>query len=173
MKRSLLALAVVAMATSAHADNRRGWYIGGGPGFIDTGVASGDGGSVGFSAIEFYGGYKLNPYVGGELRLGTGLGDDNDSFFQYEIPYTAAAYYRVESANQVAKLYGLLGAAVVSIEATSGNSVTSDTPVGLSYGAGIGFVIGPRGNLNFEIRQLLNNADYELEVVSASYDFRF
>lgn len=183
MKRAILAIAVLAAATSAQADNRRGWYIGGGPGYIDTGVNSGDGGSIGFSAIELYGGYKLNPFVGGELRLGTGLAGDNATVINlsdnsmvnvdYSITHAISGYYRVESANQVAKIYGLVGFSSIGLDAEATGVDASDTPLGFSYGAGIGFVVGPKGNLNFEYRALLRTDDYEFDILSINYDFRF
>ena len=187
LKRSILAVSVLSVASGALADNRQGFYAGGGVGFIDSGVGTPDGGAVGFNALEFFGGYKLSPYVGGEVRLGFGLSDDKTTVSingvaqqeeVYEIPYTASLYYRVESANQVAKLYGLLGFSIVGIDATV-TTITGDrfgqddNPTGLSYGGGIGFVVNPRANINIEYRTLLSDENYNFEIVSLTYDFRF
>lgn len=216
MKRTLLALAVLATATAAHADNRRGFYIGGGANYIDLKVSSavntGDigpdlqldsPGSIGVAGLELYGGYKFNSYIGGELRVGTGLAESSETTNNYTIVQIAGAgtpetsddvfetqlassstrdfsvshfvstYYRVESANQVAKLYGLLGFSSVTLSADNGASSDSETYNGLSYGAGLGFVLSPRGNLNFEYKRLVDDGDFGFDVLSVNYDFRF
>lgn len=182
MKRSLIASAILlAASASVQADNLRGWYVGGGPSYVDSGASSGDGGNVGFTAIDLYGGYKYSPYIGGEFRLGTGLGGDNGDVEQngatvnadYDLAYYASAYYRVESANQVAKLYGLLGVTTLGIDFDTPTQSGSNTETGISYGAGIAFVIDSRSNLNIEYRSLLNTSDAEFTSLGISYDFRF
>lgn len=182
MKRTILAIAVfsVTAATQA-AESEQGWYVGGGPSYIDTGVQSGDGGSVGFSAIELYSGYQYSALVGGEVRLGTGLSRDNAAAtingerinVDYEIAYTASAYYRVQAQNEVAKIYGLFGLSSVGLDAFTETGDVSDTPTSYSYGVGIGFVLGERGSWNIEYRALLHNNDYEFDITALSYSYRF
>lgn len=188
MKRTLLALAVLAAAASAQADNRRGFYTGASVSRVDTNISSTGGGWVGVNAIELVGGYKYNWYLGGEMRLGTGLSSDDGNGItsvevEHSVTHMASLYYRVESSNQTAKLYGLFGFSSVgmdfeALEADDGLGISvgdtdSKTYSGLSYGAGIGFVINRRTNLNFELRQLLDSDDVSFEAATIGFDFRF
>ena len=163
----------------AHADNRQGWYAGGAATHVDSGLGvAPDGDRLKFNGAEGYGGFKLNPYVGGELRIGTGLTTAEVTVasqkLEYSLTHYVAAYYRVESANQVAKLYGLAGLSQLNIDISGDNGGTfSGTESGFSYGFGIGFVTGLRTNLNFEYRRLMSNEDFAFDIVTVGVDFRF
>lgn len=184
-KRCLFLLSTLTLASIAHADNRQGWYLGGGPGFVDTGVASGDGGTIGFSTLELYTGYKYSGLLGAELRLGTGISGDNGTVisdidgesvsqdYEYDLTHSASFYYRAEAISPAAKIYALLGYSSVGLEGANDVVVLTNTSNGVSYGGGIGFFIEPKGNLNFEYRTLLSNENYKFEVLSISYDYRF
>ena len=177
MKRTLLALSLLVVAVSSQADNRRGFYAGAGVSYIDSGLNATDGGSVGFTTIELLGGYKLNPYVGAELRVGTGInGDENtidETVIEYDVAHYESLYYRVESANQIAKFYGLLGYSNMEVDASTDTASENSSDSGFSWGAGIGFVTSPRGNLNFEYREILNSGDNQFYGWTMNYDFRF
>ncbi len=177
MKRSILACALLAACGFAQADNRQGWYAGAGGTFINSGVSSGDGGSISFTAAEILGGYKYNPYVGGELRIGLGFSGDDRSIdgetYEFGINHYESLYYRIETANQTAKLYGLLGFSNISIEADDGMNSSSASDSGLSWGAGVGFALDPRSNLNFEYRNIISNDDNDFYAFGINYDFRF
>lgn len=160
MKRFMLALLPL-MAASTYADTQSnsGFYVGGGASSVKN-----DWDDTKWSPVEIFGGYKLNPFVGGEVRIGKSVGGS------IKIKDYEALYYRVESANSVGKTYLLAGYSRAKIE-----KMTFD---GISYGAGVGFVINDRFNLNLEYRMLLNGSDkykddIELSSLGITLDYRF
>lgn len=161
--KSLVAavLSLAAVSVLADTDSSSGFYVGGNVVEVEANRNLGN-----WTAIEAVGGYKLNPYVGGEVRLGA-AGEGSPNLDAY-----SAAYYRVESANDVAKAYLLVGYAVTSF---SGDDDNSSDYQGLSYGGGAGFVINRRINFNVELRQLVkdNDDDIDLMAISAGVDYRF
>jgi hypothetical protein len=182
MNKSLISIALLsALATSAYADNRSGFYAGLGGLRVETDLRSVGGGSSAVNAAELFGGYKHNAYIGGELRVGVGVSESNflatvgteTASVELTIPTYQSIYYRVESANQTAKSYLLLGYSSVELESEFQSRTGSDTEGGLSYGGGIGFVINERGNLNFEYRVLVDTSSRELTTLGVNYDFRF
>lgn len=165
--KNLVAAVLSLAAVSAVADTQstNGFYVGGNVVQVE---ATGD---VDWTAVEVTGGYKLSPYVGGEVRLG-GAGDGDPNLTGY-----GSAYYRVESANDVAKTYLLAGysfAAVSLDDALPGEDDSIDLQ-GFSYGVGVGFVINRWINFNVEFRQLLkdNDENIDLRAWSAGIDYRF
>ncbi len=177
IKRLIFATALASTAIAAVADNREGFYAGGGITYINSGVAASDGGDIGFTTIEFYGGYKYNDYIGGELRVGTGLnGDDNtvnDVVFENSISHYESIYYRIESINQVAKIYGLLGYTNLEVDIDSPTGTDSGSDSGASWGVGVGFVTSPNMNLNFEYKTILQSGDNDFTGISVNLDYRF
>lgn len=178
MKRSLLALSIIALSFSANADNRKGWYLGGGAASINSGLRLGDNsaeGSMKFVALEVNGGYKFSNILGVDARIATGLAGDerfvNETINEFSILHYESIYYRPELVNEIAKFYGLFGATNMSFKNnTSGNTVSE---TGFSWGAGVGFVIGLHSNLNFEYRNLLTNDDRDVNSFGMTYDYRF
>jgi opacity protein-like surface antigen len=172
MKKFLIA-ALALSAASAYADtsSMRGFYLGGG-----ASSTKNDWDSTTFNPVEIFGGYKLNPYVGGEIRAGASSGGDA------KITNFESIYYRTESANSVGKTYLLLGYTHADIEAENGNYNFN----GFSYGAGVGFIVNDYFNLNLEYKILLdgdgthyidkiNEEDTEIKLssVSVTVDYRF
>ena len=129
-----------------------------------------------FKPVELFGGYKLNPFVGGEIRVGGSGGTDKISNFE-------SVYYRTESANSVGKTYLLVGYTHLDLETTAGNFNFN----AFSYGAGVGFIINDQFNLNLEYKVLVDgkgthyvskfisdeNQKMMLNSVSATVDYRF
>ena len=154
-------LSLAAVSAVADTQSLSGFYAGGNLVEVD---GSDDIGR--WTAIEAVGGYKLNPFVGGEIRLG-GAGDSEPNLDAY-----SSIYYRTESANDTTKAYLLAGYTVASFSGEGGDSESFD---GFSYGAGAGFVINREFMLNFEVRQLLkdNDADLDLTAFSIGFDYRF
>ena len=153
-------LSLAAVSTLADTQSRSGFYVGGNLVKVDGNDDIGN-----WTAIEAVGGYKLNSFVGGEVRVG-GAGDSDPNLDAY-----TSIYYRTESANDTAKAYLLAGYTVARFSA-DGDSEDFD---GFSYGAGAGFVINSGFVLNFEVRQLLkdNDADLDLTAFSIGTDYRF
>lgn len=116
-----------------------------------------------WTALEIAGGYKHNPFVGFESRIGVGGSP--------ELLY-GGLYYRTESANDAAKTYLLVGFAGANIKSKTGDDLSL---VGPSYGAGVGFPVGKRFNFNLEYRVLVDDGDEDvsLNAVTASLDYRF
>jgi opacity protein-like surface antigen len=165
--RLIITAGLLALPVSAFAVNTEpsGFYAGVGASQIDYSgkVLDAVGGKPEWTAIEFAGGYKHNPYVGVEARLGASTSPD--------LLYSGL-YYRTESANETAKTYLLLGFAGANVKATSGKDLSLSGP---SYGAGVGFPVGKHFNFNLEYRQLLDDssADVRLNALTASLDYRF
>lgn len=168
MKKILVA-ALALSAASAFADTQtnNGFYIGGG-----VSSTNNDWNSVNFTPIEFFGGYKMNSFVGGEVRIGAAGGDEKITNFE-------SIYYRTESANRVGKTYLLAGFSHVELETTGGNFSFD----GISYGAGVGFTLNDQFNLNLEYKVLVDGKGTQststeskkmmLNSVSATLDYRF
>lgn len=171
--KKLLVAALSLAAASALADTQsfEGFYVGGGISNIRN-----DWNSETFEPAEIFGGYKLNSFVGGEVRAGSSSGKQKIRNFE-------SVYYRTESANSVGKTYLLLGYTRVDLDTTAANFSLD----GFSYGAGVGFVINDRFNLNLEYKVLVNgkgtatlpdgtdvdNQKMKLSGVSATVDYRF
>ena len=171
--KKLLVAALSLAAVSALADTQSfdGFYAG-----LGVSNTRNDWNSVTFEPVEIFGGYKMNPYVGGEVRVGSSSG--NQKINNYE-----SVYYRTESANSVGKTYLLLGYTRLDLDTSVGNFNFN----GFSYGAGVGFVISESFNLNLEYKVLANgkgtaslndgtdidNQKMKLSSVSATVDYRF
>ena len=182
IKRTLTAAAVVAASVGAVADNQHGFYAGAGFSYLDSGVASGDGGSVGFTTVDFIGGYKHSDLIGAEIRVGTGASGDNTTPDPDDVSATTvdisvghyeSLYYRIESINQVAKLYALLGYTNIEIEGDDGTTTESNSDSGMSWGAGIAFILNPKSSMNFEYKTLIDTDDSEFTSFSMNFDYRF
>ena len=172
MKKVLVAaLALSAVSAFADTQSNSGLYVGGG-----ISNTNNDWNSVTFKPVELFGGYKLNPFVGGEIRVGGSGGTDKISNFE-------SVYYRTESANSVGKTYLLVGYTHLDLETTGGNFNFN----GFSYGAGVGFIINDQFNLNLEYKVLadgkgtyykdkftsFDDKKMMLNSVSATVDYRF
>lgn len=174
MRNWLAAVALGLPMVAVAGDNTvGGFYVGGGA--ADVKLSFEEGGSLDWTAVEVIGGYKHNPFVGGEARLGYGSQDGFDLLY-------SSVYYRTESSNDTAKTYLLLGYTFGAV-AFDGDPDEDDTVSlnGVSYGAGVGFSITPRLNFNLEYRMILDgDAKYdgdseniEMSGVSLNVDYRF
>ena len=149
----------------SYADPTGGFYAGGGVASIDFKEEDG----INWTAIEAIGGYKLNPFVGGEARLAF-ASDTPDLFY-------SSLYYRTESVNDTAKTYLLLGYTLGTIDAAD-DSISIN---GVSYGAGVGFPVTSNLYFNLEYRMLMDGTgkedgekfDVELQALSINVDYRF
>jgi len=172
--KKLLAAVCAFSALTAYADTQSfdGFYVGGGTSNVRNTWDNNK-----WNPVEIFGGYKLNPFVGGEIRFGESTGGDT-KITNYE-----SVYYRTESSNSVGKTYLLLGYTHADVDAQTGNFNFN----GFSYGAGVGFVINDQFNLNLEYKVLANakgtwyqdkyhqvdDLSIKLSSVSATVDYRF
>jgi len=179
--RTILFLAIALIALPTFADNLRGYYAGAAIDFVDGNATDAEGNNVGFRVLEFNGGYKYNSWLGGELRLGIGASGESYSVNEggsvvegeVDIDHFESIYYRAESSNTVAKIYGLIGYSNIQTSASFPGGTTSASKSGPSYGFGVGFVMNEKTNLNFEYRQIINTDDSEFTTVSLGFDYRF
>ncbi len=172
MKKILVAaLAFSAAASYADTGSFDGFYVGLGKTKVRNDITD-----VTWSPVEIFGGYKLNSFVGGELRYGQTTGGDS------EITNFESAYYRVESSNSVGKTYLIAGYTHIDFSAPDGDFNFN----GFSYGAGVGFVINDQFNLNFEYKVLADadgtryidkftraSLSTKLTSIGATVDYRF
>lgn len=149
---------------------------------IDGNMKNTDGVSAHFFTLEFNGGYKHSSWLGAEARVGLGITKETIPNPDYDpvpppgtpaqpatvdvkVDHHASIYWRPETANPTAKLYGLLGATTMS--------VNSNSRSGLSYGGGIGFKMYDHWNFNVEYRMLFSDENDDFNAFSAGVDYRF
>lgn len=172
MKKILVAaLAFSAASTFADTNAFEGFYVGGGTSNVRNDITDAK-----WSPIEVFGGYKLNSFVGGEIRYGQSAGGDS------KITNFESVYYRVESSNSVGKTYLIAGYTHIDFSAWDGDFNFN----GFSYGAGVGFVINEQFNLNLEYKVLADadgthyinkfaraSLSTKLSSIGATVDYRF
>lgn len=162
---TILLLASGSALAASKFDRLDKFFIGGSISSIDFDYENAD---FGYTTTELIGGYKYNGYLSVDLRLGLGTGDSSSSGSLT----SAALYWRPETANETAKIYGLVGVATVSISDQEGTD-DSYSEAGLSYGAGVGFTFDQNWNLNFEYRYFLDNSDVDSDGFTVNVDYRF
>lgn len=175
----------------ALADNQRGFYAGVGYTLIDDAkdsVVKTDEARAG----EVFGGYKYNGFLGAELRVGFGAstgdykvyenGDFTGTKIERDVGEYVSVYYRPEIVNKEAKLYGLLGYTNMDITyetfSVTGDSQTLVSSVeekasGLSYGVGIGYVMGKNISANLEWKNISDEIGNAANATSLTIDYRF
>ncbi|SMF22215.1 outer membrane autotransporter barrel domain-containing protein [Alteromonadaceae bacterium Bs31] len=179
--RILLLVLALLLAPLGFADNLRGFYAGGNLDFIDGNTTDASGNDTGFRALEVTGGYKHNSWLGGEVRVGFGVSGEDYSIdvggdivdVDVSIDHFESIYYRAESSNSVAKLYGLLGYSNVQTSSELQGDSSSSSKSGPSYGVGVGFAMRENSNLNFEYRQIINSDGAEFTALNIGFDYRF
>lgn len=185
--RAFIFTLVFLIAASVHAAKDRGTYLGAGFGLVNVGAKSPFGSDVTFKTFEMQLGYKYNKYLGFEVRSGLSVQDESlesdttgvglsgsvdasiDSYLSY--------YYRAELANEIAKVYFLLGQTEITttleFDDGSGRPSRQTTESGLSYGVGFGLWLNERMNLNFEFKTLVDTESDAFTSGSVTADFRF
>lgn len=168
-----LTLAVLLLATSSafagsKFDRLDKFYVGGSINSIDAKTDVDE--DRGFFSTELIVGYKYNGFLGAEIRLGAGSEEDNGSGGSGSFT-SASFFWRPETSNSIAKIYGLIGFATVSVPET--DLEESGTQTGGALGGGFGFTFNEAWNLNFEYRYFINASDFEAKGFSVNVDYRF
>ena len=179
--RYLVASVFIFFVNTAHSqgflDSFESVYLGGGVNFIDTRIDVIGGSKLNFTALELVTGVKYNRFLGLDARIGVSINNEALPGNQTaELPFYYAVYWRPESKNATAKLYGLLGFAGVESEiavAAPGGNAGSTSTSGLSYGAGVGFALDEKWNLNIEGRKLLDTDNESFATFAINVDRRF
>ena len=169
----------------AFASKDRGVYVGAGFNLVNIGAEDRFSNDVQFKVGEILLGYKHNRFVGLEARTGMSLNDEviainqngnsgADTTLKASFSTYTSIYYRAEFANEIAKLYLLLGQTQLSTvnEFTDTNDVTL-TDSGFSYGIGLGLWLNERINLNFEIKNLVTTDTDSFFSSGINVDYRF
>lgn len=174
-----------AFVSGAHASKDQGVYVGGGLHLVDVGISDPFENSVNFICGDISLGYKYNNYVGVEVRYGRSLRDEvlavEDEATGLPEPVNSklnsyfSAYYRAELANEIAKVYVLIGqtdmTTVIDYEDRDLHIELSES--GLSYGLGFGLWLDERMNLNFEFKTLVETDIQSFTAGSITADYRF
>lgn len=177
-------LASLFLSSASWADKDKGVYAGAGINFVNVGVLDPFANEVNFKTGDLQLGYKYNSYLGIELRYGASLQDevisvDDGSGFDSSVTATigqyTSIYYRPELANEIAKLYMLLGQTSLqtSLEVESDESTIETSESGFSYGFGFGLWLDEKMNLNFEYKILVTTSADSFTATSLSADYRF
>lgn len=184
--RIALPVALALASTGSYADNLRGFYVGGGISTIDVDKSSSFK-KADFEMAEVVAGYKYNAWLGAEIRYGTGLnsatldlqsqwGDilgDLEDELRMDIEHYRAVYYRPEAVNETGRFYALLGYADIDYSVSYSGYESDASESGLSWGLGLGFIITPRFNLNFEYKNLMDMDDLRFTTITGQVDYRF
>ncbi|PCK10076.1 MAG: hypothetical protein COA42_00320 [Alteromonadaceae bacterium] len=170
---------------SALATEDKGFYFGAGLEIVNVGAEDFFSNDVNFPVGQISVGYKHHSFLGLELRAGGGLSEEVVAFDQNTDsgrPVSADAsitsfysiYYRAELANEIAKLYLLVGQTSVETETNfDGDLIFSRSESGLSYGLGFGLWINEDVNLNFEYKVFVDYGDGVFNSVGLNADYRF
>ncbi|MDO3387577.1 porin family protein [Gilvimarinus sp. SDUM040013] len=176
---ALLLPAALLTSGAALADNNRGFFAGVGASAINVDdSASFD--KANLWTAEIFGGYKLNPWLGAEVRYGTGLGEE-ELYLDYaglsttkmDIDNSVSIYYRAEAVNQTGRFYALLGYSDVEFTVLGNGASATLSEDDFSWGLGAGFIVAPKLSLNFEYRNLVDVDAYRFTTITTSLDYRF
>ncbi|SHI02095.1 porin family protein [Ferrimonas marina] len=176
--RPLLGVVLLLMFSPAQADwewdflTRGHWYTGLQVGYTETKIDAGTAHPVTLHAL---GGYQFNPYLGIETRIGLGLNDDTvvddveagiDSYYGLYLTGTWPL-------TDWVKLYGLLGATNLDLEANDQPSQRSDSATDLSYGVGFSLYATEQLSLNLEVISWVEKGRFDVSALNfgVRYDF--
>lgn len=186
----LITSVLVGLTTAhVHADNARGFFVGANLGgvmaddLMNVDPADEEEG-LNLGTIEVVAGYKYNGYVGVDVRLGSGFTDkdvriSDTQQIQYSIDSYNAVYYRLESINDKARFYALLGYSDVTSTAKLLNNDDDElesiesSESGASAGFGAGWFLENNLNVNVEIRALLVTEDITMPTATLGLEYRF
>lgn len=186
MMRIALPVTLALASTASHADNMRGFYLGGGISTIDVDKSSSFK-KADIEMAEVVAGYKYNSWLGAEVRYGTGLnsatldlqsqwgdiiGELADEL-RMDLDHYRGVYYRPEAVNETGRFYALLGYAEIDYSVRYEGYEATASEDGLSWGLGLGFIITPRLNLNFEYKNLIDLDDLRFTTITGQVDYRF
>ena len=180
MRKALITLLILTHGV-CHAQPALELFTGGGLNFIATNLTDGleQDDSVTFTGGELQLGFKYNGWAGIEVRTGASFGDA-ETFISPGVTATTtidsytSIYYRLESASEYSRTYLLIGQTTVDTESDfSDGTLTTGSESGLSFGAGIGFLLNSNLNLNIEAKQLLNVDDVRFNSIGLTLDYRF
>ncbi len=173
----VIAGASLALSISAPVNAQPKPYLGVGAGFFEyeeDGVSDDAtlAGAYGRAGVEFI------DNISGELRLGTGIGDDDVSVggtnVTVELDYFVGAYLRGSlPVHETVKPYAIIGATEGELTASAGGFSVSASESDLSYGFGLDFLIDERSTVSVEYMSYLDKDEASVTALTASVSARF
>jgi len=184
MTKIIAVLGLLCVSVAVFADKDKGVYFGGGINLVTVGAEDRFRNDVNFKAGEVILGYKHNNYLGLEVRGGASLDDEViairdtalglDEAADSNIEEYFSVYYRAELANEIAKLYLLVGQSAIKTRTEFGDdSFVQSSDTGFSYGIGFGLWLDERMNLNFEFKNLVDTQNDSFVAGGINADYRF
>lgn len=173
------------LTCSALATEDKGFYIGAGLEIVNVGAEDFFSNDVNFPVGQINFGYKHHRFLGLEVRAGGSLTEEVVAFDENtdsgrpvsadsSITSFYSVYYRAELANEIAKLYLLVGQTAVETETSfDGSLISNRSESGPSYGLGFGLWINEDVNLNFEYKVFVDYGDGIFSSVGLNADYRF
>lgn len=180
-KLSILLLLIVSSGVAADSP---AFYLGGGVAQVDAGDSFY---GEKFTALEVIGGYRHNDLLGLELRIGRGISDEDITLqygdFNQDEPIVLqetgslsldrynSVFYRPQFGENRFNVYGLLGYSQIKLSLSGSNIHDSVSDSGLAYGAGAGWAVLPKLNINFEFRRFDDDPEHDVIAANAVYSF--
>jgi opacity protein-like surface antigen len=178
--KKLLLLGLSVLATSAHAW-QPAYYVGSGVTWWQFGV-HGLPGTATIGTLEGLAGIDFTPYTAVEVRLGAGMNTGRQRYvettLEIDTPYFASIYFKPQLRNEIASLYGLLGATTTDVNANFSPSIqpgdtVDDTYTDLSYGIGVSFVASEHFDVTFEWKKLIATDEFDMRGGTIGFTYRF
>lgn len=166
MKRTLCALMMASASGLAIADSTP--YFGVQYGYLD--FERGAVKEASLDALSLRGGLEINELLSGEVRLGTGLFDDDYRGIDAEMNYYYGVY-AVVNLPTGGKLDPYLIGGYSYVDSSVGNEDYRDD--GAAYGAGLNWAMDDQSALTLEYLKLVDNDHSKQNVVSVGMVYRF
>lgn len=190
MKFLFLSASLLLLSNTALANQDRGFYVGGAGAYLSSETFRSpldNEDKVYLPALEFVGGFRYNNLVGLDIRMAAGLNERDSNpdtvaeLVEYSLDNYASMYYRAELVNEEARLYGLLGYTFLNASRETPNIAEGGanfekvelSEQGFSYGIGIGWFVDINVTMNVEYRILIDTEEYDFDVVTFGWDYRF
>lgn len=130
------------------------------------------------AAIGFRSGFYVEPQIGLEVLLTTGVTDDDISNTEVSLDYSASVMARFESPeSRQEKVYLMLGYGVssVTLERTDNGQETSETLDGVAFGGGAEYRFSEGSNhlINLTWQRNFENDGVKFDYTSIGYRFEF
>jgi|GEM_PF-2874154 len=182
VKKLLSATILLAYSSYSLADSDFGLYVGAGAGFVSTESTDAFGGDVNFKVGEVLAGLHWR-WLGAEYRRGqavedevidVGLDENTGEFItaRTALPEYDVYFLRLQLANEISRIYLLLGQSQISTTSTFSNDLVTDVTDGSrAYGMGAGIRVNDRLFFNLEYKSLYESDEFDLPMFSASIDF--
>ncbi|SHI02081.1 porin family protein [Ferrimonas marina] len=167
MRRTLLLIALL-FGPLSHAGQ---FYLGGQIGYYDLSAEGQDVTPVG---INLQGGYRFSPFVGLELRAGTGISRDDAASVEVGVEHNLGAYLNAGvPLSDWVRLYGLLGYTTGEVEISVSGQSRTQQEQDLSYGAGFGLGATEQLSVTIEYMQWIDKGGVDVSGLTLGVIYLF